>query len=177
MHSFLNFSSIYLVQPYSVLVNNTCPRRCEKHNGTHYENNVLIHSPFLIKGGNEFLMLFVNISFCKLQQISSYVHIFFGMWHLLWKMILMIRYQIIYICIKLSLLTFHAPRSLSYIITERIIIISVQPPLSNATWSSWHISRNALIFLAILIRRLIATAVRLMSCSSFGLCRASSGCK
>lgn len=63
---------------------------------------------------------------------------------------------------------FHVEWSTSYCIIERRIIISVQLPLSNATWSSWHIFLNALIFLTILIIRLTATAVKLINDNSCG---------
>ena len=61
---------------------------------------------------------------------------------------------------------FQLDRDASYCMQERNIIISVQPPLSKATWSSWHMFLKAVIFLDIIIRRRIATAVKLIRVNS-----------
>ena len=43
------------------------------------------------------------------------------------------------------------------------IINSVQPPFNNAIWSSWHILMNGEICFAILIIRLMARSVKLIT--------------
>lgn len=58
--------------------------RGEEDNGAHNQYDVLVHSPLLVEGGDELLVLLVYIALGELEQVSAYVaHVLFGVGYLL----------------------------------------------------------------------------------------------
>lgn len=146
---------------------------CEQDNRAHNKNYVLVLAQSIIKSSYEIFIFFIPeieknainwcIAIAEEMQMES----------------VLVAYTLLLANLRTSLLIFdmspwlfvgifHVEWSTSYCIIERRIIISVQLPLSNATWSSWHMFLNALIFLTILIIRLTATAVKLINDNSCG---------